>query len=426
MTITFYITESTRKDKKVKIKVRLRDGRDINLYGVTGKKILPENWDKKNHRIKPDSIFRDKQACKEYLRDMEDFIESNYHRDRRAGKINSDWLSQAIIAYDDELDGKPGDPRTLFEFVRQFIDTAGQRKDGRGDMPVSYKQVREYERTFHYLKKYSEDKRKNVDFNDIDLEFYRSWIEFMEKQGLALNTIGKKVQTLKIFLNAAALEPDKYRINPIYKSGKFKSLKEESDTIYLDESELDKLFKLDLSKTPGQERVRDQFLIAAWTGCRFGDLDQVTKDNIKDGIIQVIQTKTGTRVPIPMHPIVKVILEKYDYSFPNLIENQPFNRSLKEVAKKAKINTAVHKGITKGGKRISEKYEKWQLISSHAARRSFATNLYKSGFPSISIMKITGHKTEAAFLKYIRVTPEDHAKLLQMHWEKNSEHLRVV
>ena len=85
----------------------------------------------------------------------------------------------------------------------------------------------------------------------------------------------------------------------------------------------------------------------------------------------------------------------------------------------AYLREKVLKSITRGGKKITTAYEKWQLVSSHTGRRSFATNLYKSGFPSISIMNITGHKTEAAFLKYIKVTPEEHARLLAEHWKKS-------
>ena len=86
----------------------------------------------------------------------------------------------------------------------------------------------------------------------------------------------------------------------------------------------------------------------------------------------------------------------------------------------------VLKSITKGGKRCTSIYEKWQLVSAHTARRSFATNLYKSGFPSISIMAITGHKTESSFLRYIKVSKEEHAKLLMLHWQKNGNLLKVL
>jgi mannosyltransferase OCH1-like enzyme len=54
----------------------------------------------------------------------------------------------------------------------------------------------------------------------------------------------------------------------------------------------------------------------------------------------------------------------------------------------------------------------------HTACRSFATNLYLEGFPTISIMAATGHKTERAFLDYIKVTQAEHAQKLIEHWEK--------
>ena len=115
------------------------------------------------------------------------------------------------------------------------------------------------------------------------------------------------------------------------------------------------------------------------------------------------------------------ILEKYDGKLPEKLKNQPFNRAIKKVCKKAKIKTEETKSITKGGIRQTERLKKWKMVSSHTARRSFATNLYKSGFPAISIMAVTGHRTERAFLKYIKVTPEEHAELLQEHWLNNTK-----
>ena len=67
--------------------------------------------------------------------------------------------------------------------------------------------------------------------------------------------------------------------------------------------------------------------------------------------------------------------------------------------------------------RERNKKKKFEMISSHTARRSFATNLYNDGYPAISIMHITGHKTESSFLKYIKTSPEEHAKKLRKHWK---------
>jgi hypothetical protein len=58
------------------------------------------------------------------------------------------------------------------------------------------------------------------------------------------------------------------------------------------------------------------------------------------------------------------------------------------------------------------------LLTTHTARRSFATNEFLAGTPTLTIMAITGHKTEKAFLRYIKLVPSDHARLLKEHWEK--------
>ena len=65
-----------------------------------------------------------------------------------------------------------------------------------------------------------------------------------------------------------------------------------------------------------------------------------------------------------------------------------------------------------------QRKELWQCVSSHAARRNFATNLYLDGYPTLEIMKITGHKTEKAFMRYIRVSKLDAAKKLSAHMKK--------
>jgi len=90
------------------------------------------------------------------------------------------------------------------------------------------------------------------------------------------------------------------------------------------------------------------------------------------------------------------------------------------------ISDPVHKSITKGGKKITKKYKKHELVTAHTGRRSFATNLYKQGFPALSIMQITGHKSEESFLKYIKVTPREHAEKLKDFWRERGDHLKVA
>ena len=88
---------------------------------------------------------------------------------------------------------------------------------------------------------------------------------------------------------------------------------------------------------------------------------------------------------------------------------------MKELGQLAELNEPVLITTTKGGKQQTIVYQKWQLITTHTARRSFATNAFLQNVPSISIMKITGHRTEKSFLKYIKISQEDNANKLISH-----------
>ena len=97
------------------------------------------------------------------------------------------------------------------------------------------------------------------------------------------------------------------------------------------------------------------------------------------------------------------------------------NVYLKEVGKVASIDETVKISKTKGGLRVDRNHKKHELITVHTARRSFATNMYLADVPTISIMKITGHRTEKSFLKYIRISQEDNANKLLNYPFFNSE-----
>ena len=90
-----------------------------------------------------------------------------------------------------------------------------------------------------------------------------------------------------------------------------------------------------------------------------------------------------------------------------------FNEHLRELGRLAKVDDEVIVKQNQGGKVKSVRYKKYQLIKSHTARRSFATNLYLKGAPTISIMKLTGHTTEENFMKYIKVTRKENAELMR-------------
>lgn len=427
-TIRFF-TKTITKDKNalVPVYVRLRYGREIDFTVKTEILTKPDNWsnDTQQARQRADTFNHKageaeatgRKAFNDKITGLRIAIEDELQKVKKED-ITPEWFKIVIDKH-----WYPDKYRiTLFSYIETFIKGAETRPNPKSGRPVSYKMQREYQVSFDYLKAYAEKEKRTFDFKDIDLKFYEGFTKYLQDQKLAVNTIGKKIQTLKIFLNSAKEEG----LNTYegFKSKKFVALTEEADTIYLTEDELTKIYELDLSNRPGADRVRDLFLVGCWTGCRFSDLSQITPESIQDGMIHLKQKKTGTKVIIPLHPVVTAILNKYNGRLPEPISNQKFNLALKDISEEAKINEVTHKAITKGGVKVSKAYKKFQLVTTHTARRSFATNLYKSDFPTLSIMAITGHKTEEAFLKYIKVTPSEHAKKLQVHW--NNRHLKVV
>lgn len=83
--------------------------------------------------------------------------------------------------------------------------------------------------------------------------------------------------------------------------------------------------------------------------------------------------------------------------------------------KRAGITDMVYIERTRGGKVERLSVPRYELVSSHTARRSFATNTYLAGIPAARIMLMTAHSTEEAFFRYIRISRSENAKTLSEH-----------
>ena len=197
-----------------------------------------------------------------------------------------------------------------------------------------------------------------------------------------------------------------------------------TDEVYLDESEIEKIYQLDLRNQTRLERVRDTFIIACHTGLRFKDLGWIHSSLIVDNVLRLKQCKTKGNIFLPIHPRVNEILSKYGGDIPPRISNQKYNEYIKEVAKLAEIDNLVVIGSDNGNRAISNALPKYEFVKSHTARRTFCTNAYLDGIDTITIRAISGHKTEKAFLRYIRVDGLGHAQKMLNHWnsKKNIQH----
>jgi site-specific recombinase XerD len=310
---------------------------------------------------------------------------------------------------------------TFLAYFDQFVKDSetGVRLNLSTKKPMTPTTVITYKGTLKILRDYAATK-KVVDFNTIDLDFYMDFTEYLRgKCKLSANTIGKHIKIVKTVLNEATEAG--INTNTAYKSKRFIVTKEDADNIYLNEQELTALWNLDLSKEPKLERVRDIFLLGCYTGLRFSDFSRLTHNHIKEGFIEITQQKTGDPIVIPLHERVKNILARYDGRIPPAISNQKTNEYLKDIAERVEMlheTTPITTSIK--GQRVVKNTPKWKLVCTHTARRSFATNEYKAGISTLTIMAITGHKTETSFLKYIKVTRREQAEILQLEWQKRA------
>ena len=218
---------------------------------------------------------------------------------------------------------------------------------------------------------------------------------------MSLNAIGKYMQVFKTMIKYA--QQLKLISSNLMLEVNIKIRREKSDNIFLDENELTEMMKLDLKGN--LRHVRDIFLIGCYTGLRYGDLLQLTKDDIQENYISYldrVQGKTNGRVTIPVHPNVKRIFEKYEYDLPKCPVNQVFNRHLKTIGQMMPgMNQKFIKRTTRANEKQVKQHERWSLLSSHTARRSFCSNLYLRGVDLEVIMSLSGHTTEKSFRAYI-------------------------
>ncbi|MCH3884382.1 tyrosine-type recombinase/integrase [Tenacibaculum aquimarinum] len=270
---------------------------------------------------------------------------------------------------------------------------------------------RSYNQTIKLLDLYEKKHGLTLKFDDVDLSFYRRFVILLEDEDYSLNSIGKHIKNLKIFLNDALING--ISNNAIFKNRSFKVLKEVTTDIYLTDKEIETLAEKDFSNRPRIELARDIFLIGCYTGQRVSDYNGLTNENIEvlDGhkIIKITQKKTKAIVYTPITDVIKKIMSRYNNSFPPKLSEPVLRKNIKTACSNAGFKDLISISYTKGGKLIKKEVPKHQLVKTHTARRSFCTNHFIAGKSIQNIMLFSGHKTEREFYKYIRIEKRQEA-----------------
>lgn len=385
--------------KKATIFAVLRVSQSIRPELATGERVYPQHWG--SGRVKGGS---DKVEINLHLNQIEKDLLQVWRENPTADKSTFTELAKKVIR------GEAVQKKTLETWMRDFV-VQSKKKAGTAQV---------YNATIDHLEGYAKKKKITLTWESFDLDFYESFIDYLYSLKHNDNTVGKYVRKLK-HLISEAFERNLHT-NLSFKKKGFRAPSAEVDEIYLSESEIIQLYNVDL---PDLKESKMRFVFACWVGLRFGDLTRINPNQVLKGmngpVLKVVTEKTGEEVIIPLHPLAQEIWDYWQKNPPKRIDNPTFNEHIKDIAEKAGFDEPVQKRNTIKGRVTVEWVKKFEMVKAHTARRSFATNCYLMGIPTKTIMAITGHRTEKAFLKYIRVTKDQHANIMADFFKRNSE-----
>ena len=406
---------------KAPLYVRVQDvNLKVNLMLSTHLDVDIETWNKphKGKAFKTYMASSEGRRVSELSEEIKYSIESLLSQGIRITSAMTERLINDIVYREERIIAADKNHYiTLNQYVDNFISSisSGARQTEKGtDYAAST--VKSVRAAMTQFIRFQIDKRRKIDFQDVDMNFYHEYTAYLKEKNYSINSIGKCIKELKTILRAA--ESEGYEVNPKYKDKKFKGTRIEVDSIYLTREDLDKIMNLDISKCAhGYALARDIFMVGVWTAQRISDYNNLSRENIKDHripklidnkltykefqTVEIRQKKTGAKVSIPVSSELKNILERYDYHLPHL-EDQVINRYMKDICRLAGLDEIIEIQTTKGGKAVKELKRKWELVQSHTARRTGATLMYLAGMDYYDIMRITGHTSPTMLKKYIK------------------------
>lgn len=430
--IKFVLLNTKVKNKPTSLRCFVRYKKQQVPF-TTGINIEPRYFNSLKQRAEETTKF-DGRKINQQLEQIKDFVSSRFEElvdypDPNALKKICDRFirtRETLSYYDSEsLDEKSGVLPTgiisCLELIYKESElgvrlvSSGPRKGQK----YQERSLKGYRTTINILKKFADyEMVTDFPFRSVNDDFYKRFSSFFYNNlKLTVGYFASNIKYIKLAMNEAKsmglhsgdTHNSRIFIKPIY----------ETDSIYLSMDQIKKLQQHEFSTNENvYDNARDLFIVGCWTGLRFSDFSTLTPKDIKDNVIRIKMQKTSGRVAIPMHPMLQKVVDKYNGAFPRAISNQKLNDYIKVAARKAGLDEKVIVRKNVAGIDVEETKELCDLITTHTARRSFATNMFKKGIPTLLIMAITGHKTEAAFLKYIRVSNEEKAQMMAELWKK--------
>jgi integrase len=402
-----FLFRSTKQKAFLNLRLLFRcNDKDYVFGGKTRVEVLKTYWSKQHKKKSKDIIIKNLQTeINNELSNIENYILSAFNS-VTPETINKDWLKAQLNNYYEPLTSAKGItiPKDLINYIDYYIE---YRKN-----ELKETSIKKFKVIKNKLKRFEAYRNEQILIKNVNDSFKNEFVNYLKTENYAQNTIQREFAIIKTFCKHARFlgiethpQLDGLRLD-----------KAKVEKIYLSFEDLNKIENIEPSKlSESLENAKDWLIVSCYCGQRISDFMKFTKDQIRvenhKPLIEFTQKKTGKNMTVPLHPKIQEILSKRNGDFPYEISDQRYNDYIKEVCKIAQIDDKIEgsklmQNEIGGYRKTSGNFNKWELVTSHIGRRSFATNFYGK-IPTTYLISVTGHSTEAMFLNYIGKSNKD-------------------
>lgn len=385
--------------------VRLRvtwSRRRLDLF--PGVSIPPAKWDRSACRMRPNCVNANGETAGELNARIEAALEEVRRIFTRAEIDNSVPEAEDVRkSFLDFIGRSRPSPSSFFDVYDRFVRTVGIEKEWTA---ATYQK-------FAALRRRLQAYESGLDLERLSESDLNGFVAYLHRCGLRNTTAMKYVEFLRWFLRWAHAHG--YTQNLLHET--FRPRLKGGDgtlrpVVYLTWEELQTLLSWDFSARPALSAVRDVFCFCAFTGLRYSDVAKLRRDDIHDGCVHVVTQKTLDPITIELNRYSSAILDKWEgvelpggHALP-VISNQKMNDRLKEIGRICGFDTPVRMVYFIGSVRHEVEMKKYELLSTHCARRSFVVNALRLGVPAEVVMKWTGHASFSSMRPYVQIVDE--------------------
>ena len=412
-----FLYRSTKEKAFLHLRLLYRFNDADFVFGSNTKlEVTKDYWSKQHKQKRPKDIEVSNKQTEVNIKVnlLENHI-LNAFNSESINNINKEWLKLQIDNFYNPPKKGKDIPKELTKYIEFYID---YRKHELGSTSIQ-----KFNTIKIKMENFQLERKKVILINEINDSFKNEFISYYKLNNYAQNTIQREFTFVKTFCRHA-------RFLGLETSQQLDSLsidKGKVEKIYLTFDELNKIEKIEPKKlTDSLDNAKDWLIISCYTGQRISDFLRFKSEmiRIENGkhLIEFTQKKTAKLMTVPLHKKVLEILAKRNGQFPYSISDQKYNDYIKTVCDLAGIDQLVFGSLQKETEKDSKIYrkeegfyKKYELVSSHIGRRSFATNFYGT-IPTSLLINVTGHSTEVMFLNYIGKSNKDKAMELSNYF----------